>query len=256
MGAFLVGVDTNVLLDTLETLKETTRQMNTIHVAFFIPRMVLRELDALKVNNPSARVALRFLEDESVRPNPKVVLEEAVSSAGQNNDDSIAIACQMNNVTLLLSNDTALRLKVQSLGTPAISTLGKSPDRLFKQIRENLVEIDFMEFQLHDDHVTPAQNIKASIAELIYAEKIHPLLTKELGEEMIPFFVKPEVLTSLDALVRFTVKNYSLFSTMLPRSSKPILTKLAKTAIEHKDIESILYLFGVGVPQWFRGMKF
>ncbi|KAI5191810.1 hypothetical protein NECID01_1655 [Nematocida sp. AWRm77] len=235
MDIVYVGVDTNVFLDTLECLKGLIKHINSINMGLFVPSVVLRELDGLKTNSPAARTALHFIESESTRTNKKVYLEPSIKKKGENNDDTFGLACHMNNVSVILSNDTALRIKVQSIGTPALSTHGKSPDLLFKEIQEYVEKFDdFMEYELRDDMSTPIQNMNTSIAQELYNRKIHPILVQELGEELVPMYTPKEISISLEVLIKYVIKNYSLFDGKIPRFAKKPLKSSASQRLKNR----------------------
>lgn len=255
-AGFYVAVDTNVFIDSLEGLKGASRILNPMNIKFLVPWVVTRELDSLKTTRKSARDALKFIEEESNRINAKVKVEPQTNLKCDQNDDSIAVTCQMNKIYLLLSNDRALRIKVQAYGIPAISTYGKSPEKLAREIKENLGSIDFMEFEIHEDTVTPHQSMQASVAEAIYVQKIVPTMKKEIGEDLVSFYMPQEARSSLSLLIRQVVKHFSLFSSILPVTSKRILQKISGADISYEDAERLFLIFGLEIPSWFRNLQY
>jgi len=257
MKLALVGVDTNVFLDSLECLRCLIRHMNRMDIAIFVPSITVRELDKLKEKSTAARTALAFIETESNRQNPRLYVEESIKIKGKENDDTFALACQMNSVSVILSNDTALRIKAGSVGTPALGTIGKVSDFLFEEIKKNIENSEsFMVYELKDDQESEIYDMRAAIAKEIYAKKLEPILKEEVGEDLIPYYTPKELSSSIEAIVKYTVRNYGLFEGELPRFGKKILQQMLKQKITKQDIEEILCIFGVEQPKWFKEHTF
>ncbi|KAI5185613.1 hypothetical protein NEHOM01_0939 [Nematocida homosporus] len=256
MNMILIGVDTNVFLDSLECVKRLVVHLNSLNAGIFVPRVIIRELDAIKTKSATAREATKYILSEMGRSvNQKVFVENSIEVQGQTNDDTFAIACLNNHVDIILTNDTALRVKSISAGTPAIATVGKTAEDLCREIEEHLKDSDFMETELRGDYVGERNSVESSVAHLIYTKRLHPKLVKELGADLISDYVPDTIAYSLSAQLKYIVKNYETFTGMLPRYAKGIFQGKLKKELELADIEEILLILGIDPPEWFKQMQ-
>ncbi|KAI5191441.1 hypothetical protein NEMIN01_1517 [Nematocida minor] len=247
----LVALDTNVLMGKLDVVKGLSFLIENINMGLFIPCTVMRELDANKVRVKGARDAIVFIEQENARVNRKIFLEPAVSEKGRINDDTIVLSCKNNKVMLLLSDDTALRLKANNAGynLSCISVEGKSAEELFSEIA-NFFRIEFMDFELKEDTVGSVKKLTAKIASVIYHEKVYPVVERELGRDLLPFYLPEGLDQSLSSLLAYVSKNSHLFTSTLPRSSIKIISKLSSKKVTTADLQLILDIFGVSSEGW------
>lgn len=252
----LVGIDTNVFLDSLDILKELGRHMNAINMCMFVPCTVIRELDSLKGSALTARRAIEYIESEVKRKiNSQIKVEASVVQKGETNDDTIALACKRNNAHVIITNDTALRIKVSSFGMTALSSIGKSANTLFQEIKDTMKEIDFMECEFQEDPLTPLQEINAQVACIIYTERVLPILSKEIGQEMVSVYLPQSLSKSLEDLVAYIIKNYGMFRSSFPKSALQMLKKMPKRNIDVKDMEKLLFIMGLSIPKWLRDIQ-
>ncbi|KAI5160286.1 hypothetical protein NEAUS03_1040 [Nematocida ausubeli] len=249
----LIALDTNVLMGKLPVIKSLCFLIEDINMGLFLPCTVMRELDCLKVKKPSARAAILFIEQENARENCKIFIEHAVTEKGSTNDDSIVFSCQKNNISLLISDDTALRLKANNAGNGlhSISVENKTAKDLLLEITE-LFQMHFMECEMKDDFVGTAKKVTAQIAFTIYHRRILPIVERELGADMMHFYVPCDIDCSLSSLLRYVGKNnHHLFGRYFSKSSLSIMSKLASKKVDEDDLRTILSLFNVSFSDMF-----
>jgi len=90
------------------------------------------------------------------------------------------------------------------------------------------------------------------ITQELYKKRVEPVLKKQLGEELVHIYTPENISTSMEVLLKYTVKNYTLFDGCLPKYGKNMLNAISKKKIEKKEIEKILCIFGMEQPDWFR----
>ncbi|EIJ94787.1 hypothetical protein NEPAR06_1584 [Nematocida parisii] len=245
----LIAVDTNILMGKLQIIRHLSFLIEDVNISFFIPCTVIRELDALKVHNPSARAAILFLEQENARENCKIFIEPAIIEKGDTNDDSIVISCKNNKILLLLSDDTALRLKANNanFGMHSMSVENKTASALYTEII-NFFQISFMECEMKDDHVGTIKKNTACVASAVYYKKVLPIMKRELGEDMLQFYLPPGLDQSLSSLLKYVAKNHHLFTGYLSKSSISIISQFASKKVDEDDLRTILDIFSVSFP--------
>ncbi|KAI5170693.1 hypothetical protein NEFER03_0152 [Nematocida sp. LUAm3] len=248
----LIGVDTNVFLDSLEILRKVAVYMESLHMKFFVPSIILRELDILKVRSPEARNALRYIEEESQKNNSQIVLDKYVSKDGKINDDIFLVACTRNNVSVYLTNDTCLRIKVQAVEYASISTINKNAEELFIEIRGSVKDVEFMDYALNEEVNFPEGKIEEKLAHWIYIKKVHPVLSRELGPNLISHYVPDNVSSSIKELLSYITKNYSMFDGVFPRYGKKILVQISKSDLTDENIDRMLGVLGIEPPTWYK----
>lgn len=242
----LVALDTNILISNIQTIRSLAFLIEDINIGLFIPRTVIRELDAIKTVKPNARAAISFIEQENARINRKIFVEPSVSEKGAINDDSIILSCRNNGILLLLSDDTALRIKASNSGynLVAISVQKKTAQEILQEITD-FFGIEFMDYDMKDDTVGTMKKLTAQVASAIYYEKVYPIAKRELGEEMVFIYLPSDLNLSLSSLLKYVSKNAHLFSSILSRSSIKMLSRFANEKVTVEDLQTILDIFGV-----------
>jgi rRNA-processing protein FCF1 len=228
--------DTNIFIDRLEVVRRLYEEEFPVELSLSIPKVVLGELDHLKKESYEARSAIRFLE-EIIGRFDRAELEGAkndsvmdmvggpcVIDEVKNNDDRIIRFASERVNPVILTNDKALYLKTKAYSIKSIMATGLSYDDIKYQILGAYTHIERMDVIEHDQP-SSSSAIKDRVRNKLFPVVIQ-IMEKHLGKPYVLFFPDNPQDADLGFLVSLIIKEYYIFQSYIPRSSKKILEKI------------------------------
>jgi rRNA-processing protein FCF1 len=229
--------DTNIFIDRLEVIRGLYEEEFPIELSMSIPKIVLRELDHKKKDSYEARNAIRFLEEivgkldraelEGARNDSAmdVVSDSCIVDEVKNNDDRIIRFASERVNPVVLTNDKALHLKAKAHSIKSVMTANLSYEDIKYQILGAYTNIERMDVIEHEQPGNGAikDHVKAKLFPVVIQ-----IMEKHLGKPYVLFFPDNPQDVDLDFLLNLIIKEYYVFHSYIPRSSKNILEKIKK----------------------------
>lgn len=240
MGRISIVPDTNLLISHLNFIKYILNINGPFYITIYIPRVVLEELDSLKITHFEVREIIRFIFDnlnqaieiEGHINVDKIEVEvfkkkECEKIIEQNNDDKILNYINTLENPILLTNDIVLQLKCNSYNIPSFGL----DDKNYLDTFNLILKTQGIQINLEEKTKKYIQFEK-----IFYeiTQKIKAIIITELGTDYILTMYENNFFEILDLVIN----NFNIFSRYFPKYSKQYFVKLKK-AIENYEIDKI-----------------